>query len=322
MKISVIIPVYNVEKYLRRCIQSVIEQTYNDLEIILVDDGSNDKSGVMCDEYSLQDSRIIVIHKKNGGLSSARNVGIEVAKGDAIFFLDSDDYISVDCLKNMSSLMEVENADIAIIQMKYIGEDVNEEFNDTIANKIVVMNAEKAIEESLYQRMYSCCAPAKLYKKEVIGDIRFPLGRVSEDLATCHLLINNAKKIVYSSYWGYYYRQHNSSIMHVFNPKRMDALEWAQSIEKFCNKEYPNILGAAYCRTFNVAIHLLLDLPKGGQVHDRYYNIIWKEIKRTRVKTLWDKKVRKREKVAALLTFGGEGLLRKIWESKVAVRKD
>ena len=228
MKVSVIIPVYNVEKYLPRCIKSVLDQTYQDLEIILVDDGTKDNCGIMCDEYATKDNRISVIHKENGGLSSARNSGIEIATGDAVFFLDSDDYLSTECIEKMVCLMEENDADISIIQMKYIPENQNDECAEKEIENVVVMNSEKAIEESLYQRLYTCCAPAKLYKKSAVGGIRFPVGRISEDLATCHLFLNNSERIVYSNYYGYYYRQHESSIMHVFNPKRLDALEWAK----------------------------------------------------------------------------------------------
>lgn len=321
MKVSVIIPVYNVEKYLPRCIKSVLDQTYQDLEIIFVDDGTKDNSGVMCDEFATKDNRIRVIHKENGGLSSARNAGIEIATGDAIFFLDSDDYISKECIEKMVSLMKENNADISIVQMKYISEDVNNECADIKSENIVVMNSERAIEESLYQKLYTCCAPAKLYKKVAIGDIRFPLGRISEDLATCHLFLNNAEKIVYSNYYGYYYRQHESSIMHVFNPKRLDALEWTAEIERFCKTNYPSIIKASYCRTFNVAIHLLLDLPSDDLIHDIYYNQIWSEIRRTRIKILMDNKVRKREKIAAILSFCGEKILKSVWNSKIAVKR-
>lgn len=321
MKVSVIIPVYNVEKYLPRCIKSVLEQTYKDIEIVLVDDGSKDSSGHMCDEYAKKNNNIIAIHKDNGGLSSARNMGIEVATGEAIFFLDSDDYLSLDCINIMVSLLKENDADISIIQMKFIPENVNDEYTKSEAEKVIVMNSEKAIEESLYQRLYTCCAPAKLYRRGVIGEIRFPIGRISEDLATCHLFLNNANRIVYSNHYGYYYRQHETSIMHVFNPKRMDALEWAQAIESFCKDKYPRILGAAYCRTFNVSIHLLLDLPSEGKEHDKYCSVLWTEIKRTRIRTFFNKNVRIREKAAVVLSFCGEKLMRSIWNSKIAVRR-
>lgn len=323
MKVSIIIPVYNVQDYLERCIKSVIQQSYKNLEIILVDDGSKDDSGKLCDKYSKFDNRIITIHKENGGLSSARNAGIEIATGEFISFLDSDDYLSSRCIEKMISLINSYNADIAIVQMQFIPENQNEEYtNNILTDKVLIMKSERAIQESLYQKFYTCCAPAKLYKKGVIKKIRFPVGKLSEDLATCHLFLNNANTIVYSSYCGYYYRQRNSSIMHSFNPSRLDALEWALTIEEFCKSNYPSILNAALCRTFNVAVHLILDLPKNSDMYFLYHNRIWREIKRTRFKVLFDINARKREKIAALISYFGESFMKKIWNSRVAIRKD
>ena len=321
MKVTIIIPVYNIEKYLPRCIKSVEDQTYKNIEIILIDDGSTDNSGELCDEYVKKDSRIRVLHRENKGVSSARNTGMEMATGDAILFLDSDDYMAVDCISKMVSLMKKYNADISILQMKYIPEYMNEELQ---CNKeiVKVMDSKEAIEESLYQKKYTCCAPSKLYSKKVIQNVQFPVGRIAEDLATCHLFFDNANKIVYSNYYGYYYRQHRTSAMHVFNQRRLDALEVANGVEVFCKEKYPSIIRAAYCRTFNVATHLLLDLPKDGEIRDMYYEKIWSEIKRTRKKVFFDLKARNREKAAVILSFGGEKLMKRIWNSKLAIRKD
>lgn len=322
MKVSVIIPVYNVEQYLNRCVESVIQQTYKDIEIILVDDGSKDRSGKLCDDWAEKDSRIKVLHKTNGGLSSARNAGNGIVTGVYILYLDSDDYLSRDCISKLVQICKKTDADIAIMQMMYIPEETNEEMHSEGKEFIKVLSAEEAIEASLYQILYSCCTPAKLYKKGVVDGIEFPVGRVSEDLATCHLFLDRAKKIAYTNAIGYYYRQHGNSIMHVFNPKRMDALEWAQKLETFCKEKYPNILTAAKCRTFNVAVHLILDLPDSGELHDKYSKKLWKEIKRTRIQTLFSKKVRFREKAAALLSFGGEKLLKMVWNSRFAVKRE
>lgn len=321
MKVSVIIPVYNVEKYLYRCVESVLQQTYKNMEIILVDDGSKDNSGKLCDELAEKNSGIKVLHKTNGGLSDARNAGNGIITGEYVLYLDSDDYLSCDCVSKLVQMCEKTCADIAIMQMMYISEETNEEIHSDEKEFIKVLTAEEAIEASLYQILYSCCAPAKLYKKGVVEGIEFPVGRVSEDLATCHLFLDKAKTIAYTNAIGYYYRQHSNSIMHVFNPKRMDALEWAQKIEAFCKEKYPNILVAAKCRTFNVAVHLILDLPNSGEVHEKYYKELWKEIKRTRVQTIFSKKVRFREKAAALLSFGGEKLLKYVWNSRLAVKR-
>lgn len=320
MKVSIIIPVYNVEKYLNRCIESVVSQSHTDLEIILVDDGSIDNSGVICDEFQKLDSRISVIHKNNGGLSSARNKGLEKSSGSYIFFLDSDDYLSVDCIEKCIHLCKENDADVAIVQMMYIAENTNEEIRSSVEEENYLLSAEEAIEASLYQVLYSCCAPAKLYSRNVIGDIRFPLGKVSEDLATCHLFMNNAKKVVYSNFCGYYYRQRNNSIMHTFNPKRMDALKWAIKIEKFCSKKYPRIVGAAKCRTFNVAVHLILDLPDNGEIREKYDGILWKQVERTRLSVIHNKKARFRERAAAVLCYGGEKILKMVWNSSLATK--
>jgi len=322
MKVSIIIPVYNVEKYLSRCVESVFAQTYTNLEIILVDDGTKDNSGVLCDKYGERDERVKVIHKKNGGLSSARNAGIEIATGDAIFFLDSDDYLSEECIDICVKMLINNNASISIIQMMHVAEGTNEIIKSSEREVMYTFNSEKAIEESLYQKWYTCCAPAKLYKREVIGDIKFPLGRISEDLATCHLFLNNADKVVYSNYCGYYYRQHENSIMHTFNPKRLDALQWALEIEEFCKNYYPAIVDAAICRTFNVSVHLLLDIPQNGDSHDKYFKVIWREIERTRFKTICNKNTRSRERIAAILSLGGEKVLKFAWNSGFAIKRN
>lgn len=321
MLVSVIIPVYNTEKYLKRCIQSVKEQTYTDVEIILIDDGSTDFSGVICDEFAKDDVRIKIIHKENEGLSSARNIGMEIAMGEYLAFLDSDDYFSTDCIRKMLEMCTQNDADIAIAKMMNITEYTNEELKFEQIEELQILSKEEAIEASLYQVLYSCTTPGKLYKKSVLDEIKFPVGRLSEDLATCHLILNNAKKVAYTNSYLYFYRQHSSSIMHVFNSRRVDALEWACRIESFCMSEYPSILTAAKCRTFNVAVHLILDLPNHSEFHDLYFKQIWNEVKRTRIQTIVNKKVRFREKAAAILSFGGEKLLRKIWTSGLAMKQ-
>ena len=321
MKVSVIIPVYNVERYLPRCIASVLMQTYRDLEIILVDDGSSDASAALCDAYAAGDERITVIHQENGGLSAARNAGIERASGDAFFFLDSDDYIAADCMEKLVSLLERHDADVSVIRMKRVPESENGTCAQSADEEELVMNAERAIEESLYQKRFSCCAPAKLYRRHALGAIRFPVGRGSEDLATCHLFLNNARSIVYTSYPGYYYRQREGSVMHAFHPGRLDALEWAEAIEAFCREAYPGIRRAAACRTFNVAVHLVLDMPDCSALYPRYSPVLWHAIRRTRANVLLDPKSRGREKAAALLSFGGERVLKAAWRSGLAVRR-
>ena len=322
MLVSVIIPVYNVEKYVERCFQSVSEQTYQNIEIIVVDDGSTDSSGKLCDEFARAEKRAVVIHKENGGLSSARNAGMRVAKGEYITFLDSDDFLALDFVEKAVLLCDNLSAEISILDMAYINETSNEEISDNSNDEVVVLSREDAIKESLYQKMFSCCAPGKMYKKTTLEGIEFPLNKLSEDLAVCHLILNNANSIIYSNRIGYYYRQQQNSIMHVFNSRRLDALQWTSEIEAFCAKFYPNILHAAKCRSFNVAVHLALDLPDPKGENRADYNSIWKDVVRTRKDVIIDKECRFREKAAALLSFFGVTTLKRVWNSRFAVKSN
>lgn len=223
--ISVVIPIYNVEKYLKKCIESVINQTYKNLEIILVNDGSTDNSKNIIDEYSLIDNRIKVINKKNGGLSDARNVGIEIAKGDYITFLDSDDWIELNMYEKLHEYIKQENADI--VQCSY-QEVYNEEVdNQNIKEEIKIILGK----ESLYNlygenHVKTVVVWNKLYKIQLFDNIRFPKGKIHEDESTTYKLLYQANKIVDCNLPLVYYRQRQGSIINSkFNIKKLDKLE-------------------------------------------------------------------------------------------------
>lgn len=188
--ISVIIPIYNVESYLRRCLDSVLRQTYPNLEIILVDDGSPDNCPSICDEYATKDTRIIVIHKKNGGLSDARNAGLDICKGDYITFIDSDDSISHNYAEQLINVAVKNDADIAIGRMS------NSKSIET--NKTTIFSPEEALLGEFGSNpsafITSC---GKLFKKELWSTIRFPLHKVHEDVFTTYLIFHKAKKIAF-----------------------------------------------------------------------------------------------------------------------------
>lgn len=316
-KVSVIIPVYNDEKYIATCIESATHQTYKNIEIIIVNDGSTDNSPNICENFTRTDSRITIIHKKNGGLSSARNAGLKIAKGEYITFLDSDDYLSQDFIKTALNACIETKSDIAVLKMMFVNEEDTQQHFDGDTDEKTIITPQEAIEESLYQKKFSCCSPGKLYKKEIFRNTEFPIGKLSEDLATCHLFFDNAEKAVYIDTTGYYYRQRPKSIMHTFNPARLDALKWTKEIEAFCQNKYPDIIQAAFCRTFNVATHLILDMDS-----NEYFDEVWKELVRTRAYVLKNKKTRGREKVAAILSLMGPKVLNKAWNSRYAIRKD
>lgn len=228
--VSVIIPVYKVEKELNKCIDSVINQTYSNLEIILVDDGSPDNCPAICDKYAEKDHRIIVIHKKNGGLSDARNTGLEICKGDYISFVDSDDWIDDDFIETLLTNAIKENADISIVACNLVW-DYGRCKTTTDDNGYYVFNQDDGIKELLIQQKYQCMVCQKLYKREVIAEVRFPVGKLYEDVAISLPTFLNAKKIVTSGIAKYNYYQRKESIVNSqFSDKKLFFLDCCKEI--------------------------------------------------------------------------------------------
>lgn len=238
-KISVVIPVYNVEKYLKECLDSVLKQTYRNLEIILVDDGSKDNSGNICDEYAKKDNRIKVIHKKNGGLSDARNAGINIAKGEYITFLDSDDYIEEDMYEFLVKNIEKANADISICQNYYVYKNSKETTHTP--NVYLEMNSVEALKYVNMLGYYTVSACDKLYKRKIFENIRFPVGKINEDWYVICEVFDKANKIVYNSEPKYNYRKRKGSITDdkKINLGMMDASK--QCLE-FVKQKYPECM--------------------------------------------------------------------------------
>jgi len=220
--ISVIVPIFNVEQYLEKCINSLINQTYKNIEIILVDDGSTDKSSKICDKYASQDNRIKVIHKQNGGISSARNTGMNIAKGKYYSFVDADDMVANDFYESLYTLLKKYNADISVcdyiriydyeFDIPEIQEVVTEYTNDTFAPLF-----------NLKTHPYAVMIWNKLYIRDLFDGIEFLEGMVHEDEELTYRVCDKSKKIVFTNRQLYYYNQFNqSSFMHVFNKKRLD----------------------------------------------------------------------------------------------------
>lgn len=241
-KISIIVPVYNVEEYLEKCIESLIGQTYKNLEIILVDDGSEDKSGEICDLWKDKDSRIRVIYKENGGLSDARNAGMDIATGDYIGFIDSDDYINKRMYEILLNNMNDYNSDISVCSIKKVYES-NEVYNSDITNKnISIFTAEEALRDLIEEGVLKQTVWNKLYKKSVIKDIKFEFGKIHEDEFWSYQVFGKSSKIVYTDEGMYYYLQRSGSIMDKpFSIKRLDALEARYNRLNYIIQNYPNL---------------------------------------------------------------------------------
>ena len=195
--ISVIVPVYKVEPYLRRCVDSILSQTYTHLEIFLVDDGSPDNCGKICDEYAQKDNRIKVIHKKNGGLSDARNVAIDVAKGEYITFVDSDDFIACDYVETLYNLVEKYQCKVGVAWLRIFHEGCEAGINQPPYIEKVFDRIE-GIEKMFYQELFDTAAWGKIYHRSLFKTgIRYPFGLIYEDLPTTYLLFLQADKIAF-----------------------------------------------------------------------------------------------------------------------------
>ena len=281
-KISIVVPIYNQEKYLKRCLDSLICQTYTNLEIILVNDGSKDLSGQICDEYEKIDYRIIVIHKENGGLSSARNAGIEIASGDYIGFVDSDDWVCKDMYEIL--LNNCLQYDCPIASMKYFRTTKEVDIVQETSTNIVYENEElinyylKSMfnAQSLEQPVWN-----KLYKKELFTDVRFPMNQIYEDMFTVFKILSKGKKMVVSNQIGYFYYQNFQSITNAkFSKKNLDLL-------KVCNqivdevKEYDNkeIVHIANSIKENGILSLLIRIAESSDDNRLYLKLLLKELK-------------------------------------------
>lgn len=208
--VSIVVPIYNVEQYLEKCVESICRQTYENLEIILVNDGSPDQCGQMCEEYAKKDNRIKVIHKKNGGLSDARNSGVKLATGKYLLFVDSDDYIAKDLVEKTVTVAEKNNCDMVLYDYYYVEPD-NVEIRSTIvpANKVISLEQE----HTLLLAATSACA--KLFNRGfyVKANCPFPQGIYFEDLATTSIFFMRAKRVFYLKEPLYYYINRENSIM-------------------------------------------------------------------------------------------------------------
>lgn len=237
MKLSIIVPVYNVEEYLYECIDSILNQTFRNFELILVDDGSVDSCPQICDEYAKKDSRIKVIHKKNGGLSSARNAGLKVATGEFVTFVDSDDYLSNKTYENAFLMIKENNADIAIFGRYYVYSDNKKIIKEKQHINLVMDSAQAtALMNISLLGYYDTAAWDKVYRRSLFSDILYPKNRISEDWFTTYKVFAKAKVIVYDSTPLYYYRQRNGSITHTYTKVNLDAVNASTEVLNFVRK--------------------------------------------------------------------------------------
>lgn len=286
--ITVVVPVYNVSKYLKTCIESILGQTYRKLDIILIDDGSTDDSGIICDEYKKTDTRIRVFHKKNGGLSSARNVGIENAKGTFITFVDSDDYIEPTYIEYLYNSITKNNCQIAICDFIKVDEFSELEDNKTEIKhniKEYVFSFDSSIKNVFLNEYHGVdfVAWAKLYRTELFSKtgIRYPEGKLHEDTLTTYKLFYVANGLSYIDIPLYCYRIREGSIMTSrFDLKKLDKLVATREVCKFLKQiEKKDLLALAFAEHLHNVKYILHAMINSSNITNNDIKCVCQDLK-------------------------------------------
>lgn len=256
MKLSIIVPVYNAEKYLEDCIRSILTQKFSDFELILINDGSTDNSGDICDTYSEKHDNIKVIHQKNCGQSVARNIGLNVAKGDFIGFVDSDDWIHKEMYYVLINLAIIKNADIVACNFYVMNRNGTfSTFTSSVQN--LEFNKDEAMREIYKNRILSFSPCNKIYRRNIFDNLRFIENIIFEDMDLSYKLIYNSEKIVYTNNPLYYYRYNNESTLRSsFSIKQLDEYKVTKMMYDFYLIYYPEEADLIYLNLFYLGIKL------------------------------------------------------------------
>lgn len=312
-KISVIIPVYNVEQYLRQCLDSVVNQTYKNLEIFCVDDGSTDNSGKICEEYSLKDNRITVIHKQNDGISSARNAVIDMVKGRYITFIDSDDYVESDFIEYLYNILKKFNCKMSVCTHNIVKNNkIKKSFNLKTDYKL---SSQECIKRLLYNDGIDTSAWAKLYEKSLFNDIRYPVGKLFEDIATTYKFFIKSKEIACGHLAKYNYNvRDNSIVTEKFNRSKLDLLESTDNMAEEVINIFPNLKKAALRRRVYARFSTLNQMVKVDKENEEKVKEMISFIKKYKWNILTDSNVPIRDKFATLLLQINYNLYKYVWQ--------
>ncbi len=303
--ISVIVPVYQVEKYLYRCVESLLCQSYGNIEIILVDDGSKDMSGKICDMYGRKDARVRVLHKQNGGLSEARNAGLAMARGEYILFVDSDDWVSPYYAANLYSALSRENADLAISCFENVleGKPVRTKALSALSG-YRCLSAEECLKKMLYQDGVEICAWGKLYKRRIFEGLRYPVGKLYEDIPVTYRALKASPKVALIKNTDYYYFQRRDSIQNRrFYMQKLDGILHLEELQLLMSRDFPQLQKAARCRYFSMLCNILFQIKE--KEYKACRKMLWWELLRYRKGILGDKEARPKARLAAVVSFGG-----------------
>ena len=313
--ISVVLPIYNVDKYLGRCVKSVQTQTYQNIEILLIDDGSTDHCSSMCDKYAEEDKRVHVFHKENGGLSDARNFGIEHARGEFITFIDSDDYVDADYVAYLYKMLKKYDTNMSICQHKVCYDNGSKKDYGKYGD--VVLGNKECIQRMMYHDVIDTSAWAKLYRMDLFQNVRYPKGKLFEDIATTYALMLQCDQIAVGLESKYNYILRSDSIVYgSFNEKKLDLLEMTDQMAENVLQVYPDLKDAVLRRRVYARFSTLNQmLNVNGVEHEKKDIIVF--IKKNGNKIFWNKKTPIRDKIAIILLRMGFGIYKKVWNLKM-----
>lgn len=314
--ISIILPIYNVGAYLEKCLDSILAQTYRNLEVILVDDGSTDGCYEICEKYRNMDKRILPVHKKNGGVSSARNAGLDNIHGELVTFIDPDDFVAADYIETLFNTLVNNDADISVCGIKTAFSLDHCNQNNEV-HSISNYSTSEAIEKMLYQNEIDVSAWAKMYKAELFNHVRYPQGEINEDTAITYQIFAKAKKITFDRYKCYFYLQHSESIMHQkFASRKLSLIRFSKECVEFVEKEFPSIKKAAICKHVTDGFVLVCKIYECEEIDKESLKKCWAIIRKYRMTVIVDPKSRRKTKMACLVSFFGPRAVAKIKKRK------
>lgn len=304
--ISVIVPVYNVEKYLHTCVESILSQTYENIEVILIDDGARDSSPAICDSFAEKDARVRVIHKENGGVAKARNTGIEEATGEFYCFIDADDHVHPEYISCMYSLREKTDADISMCSYIYKWPDGTTKLtrNTGYSEEHTFCDSGKeALGKMLYGKIYAPSCYGKLFAKHIKA--HFPKYSIGEDMLACTKYLAEAENVAMVNKPFYFYMQHDESVMHTVNPDKIfDLVVTGDEMIKIVAEKCPESLRAAKYYIIEKNMIALMKLY-GMEGQEDKIKHIGNNIKKYRMSVITDKNAELRTKIACILSFAG-----------------
>lgn len=305
--VSVVVPAFNAGKYLEECLESLMAQTFKDFEVIIVDDGSTDNTAEIAEKYTRKDERFRLLSVPNGGVSAARNKGIEEARGDYMVFVDADDLLHPLALQEMRESMEESGADVCITDFT---EGARPKFTQKKYRK-QLFDRDEAVSDILYQNKLHNSPCAVMMKRELLGsDIRFQEGIRYEDLDIFYRLYEGARKFIYLRFPFYFYRSNPRSFINTWSEARLDVLDVTDRIVTYMQEKHPELVAAALSRRFSAHFNMLLLMMKYKVDNPDAMRRCREVIRTGRARALRDPKVRLKNKLGALLSFGGMPLLR------------